>query len=766
MNETMLQGLRESRAILEALPVGLAIYDEDRRMVLTNAAYCEALGLPPGTFRPASALEDNLRLLAYRGIFGPGDPEQQVSVLLAQDMTVERRVRRRHPDGRTFEAQSVPLGNGAVMECIVNTTSLVAMRDEAEMAVARIHMALSSLRIGLAVFGPDRRLGLHNRRFTELLGLSSPSLAPGTPFTDVLQIMQARDEYAGFEGDLFLASQLSFDRSRPANFRRQRANGQVIDIQSDPLPDGGWTMAVSDISALARAEDEARRRAGMLDGIVRHIPHGISVYGPDRKLTMLNAAYAQVMHGAPVSVGDSLESVIRRRSDAGEYGPGNPDEIFRRQMANDPAIPQLRRRRRPTGQTIDVRTAPLPDGGHMSVVTDVTSLVTAETELARRADTMAAMLANIRHGIILWDSDHRIVASNPVTADLLGAEPGFIVPGRTLEELIDSALMRGNLGDGSTGRSIAASLRSRDRSRSHQDQRYTRTGRVLEVRSDPTPDGGFVTTYTDVTSIRQAEEALQIAKTAAEAANAAKSRFLAAMSHELRTPLMAVIGNSDAISRAAADEIGRATRQALPPGSMNPGTIADAADEVNAAGRRLLSMIDTILDVARLEAGRFDLSDDFVDIGQLVRVCVRQSDSAAAAAEVMLTAELPTDMPAVRGDERRLRQALHHLVTNAVRFTHATGSVSIGTSMDENGNLLLQVTDTGIGIAEEDLDRVFEPFTQLDTTMTEPLTGAGLGLYVSRALMRAHGGDLLLQSRPGAGTTATILLPAARVVPF
>ncbi len=770
MNHLVLQGLEESRAILEAMPVGLEIYDEDRRLVMSNAAYAEALGLSPGTFRPGSALADNLRVMAYRGVFGPGDPEEQAAQLAIQDVSVERRVRRRHPDGRTFEAHYRPLGHGAHMVCVVNTTSHTAMRDEAETAVARIHMAMASLRIGLAVFGPDRRLGLHNRRFTELLGLSSPSLAPGTPFTDVLQIMQVRDEYAGLEGDLFLASQMSFDRSRPASFRRQRGNGQVIDIQSDPLPDGGWTMTVSDISALARAEDDARRRAGMLDGIVRHIPHGIAVYGPDKRVTMLNAAYSQIMQGAPIAVGDTLEEVIRRRAEQGEYGPGAPDEQFRRQMSlADPSRPTVRRRTRPVGGTIDVRTAPLPDGGYMSVVTDVSSLIAAEVESARNADAMTAMLANIRHGIILWDRDHRIVASNPIASDLLAAPAGLMVPGRTLEETIESALIRGNLGDGAIGRTTAHSLRTRDRSKSHQDQRYTSTGRVLEVRSDPTPDGGFVTTYTDVTTIREAEEALRLAKTAAESANAAKSRFLAAMSHELRTPLSTIINQADAIARAATDKMDRVSRKTMPPGSMDPSPILEAAEEINGAGRKLLSMIDTILDVARLEAGRFELSDDLVDMSQLIRACVRQADASAAAAEVALSTRLPDLMPAVRGDERRLRQSLNHLVANAVKFTHAMGEVTIGMHQDPaTGDLQLLVSDTGVGIPGADLDRVFEPFTQLDTAEDRSggrFTGTGLGLYVSRALLRAHGGDLTLRSAPGQGTTAIMQIPGARVIP-
>ena len=496
---------------------------------------------------------------------------------------------------------------------------------------------------------------------------------------------------------------------------------------------------------------QAQRRADLLDSILFHIPHGIAVYGPDRRLTLLNAAYRVIMAGAPVEIGDTLEDVLRRRSYGGEFGPGNPSDIFAEQLKFDPSKPQFRRRQRPNGMTIDVRTTPLPDGGHMNVVTDVTSLATAETELAYRATSMAAMLANIRHGIVLWDQQQRIVACNAVAEHLLLAPPGLLVPGRSLMEVIKSAQERGNLGVGQVGIDTAVRLSEQDRSKSHQDQRLTRTGRVLEVRTDPTPEGGFVTTYTDVTTIREAEAALQQARHAAESANTAKSRFLAAMSHELRTPLNTVIASSELIKRAS---------------GSGPSHILDAAEAAHAAGRQLMSMIDTILDVARLEAGRFEMSEDQVDLGLLVRGCMRQSDASAAAAEVSLSADLPEGLPGIRGDKRRLRQALQHLVTNAVKFTGAGGKVSITAQRDGSaGDLVLKVSDTGIGIAEADLDRVFEPFSHAETGPNRRFPGSGLGLYVSRALMRAHGGELLLQSRPGEGTTAAMHIPVDRLLP-
>lgn len=737
-------------AVLDALPVGICVYDGHKRFVRANPAYYDGIGLPHGTLRPGSGFEENMRMLMLRGLFGASDPERELNEVLRHDLASPFHARRHHPDGRHFSHVHTPLPDGGHVLSVVELTSISALRDEAERAVARLHLGLGALRIGLAVFGPDLRLTFDNRRFRELLGLPSDGLQPGMGFAELLQLIQDRDTFSGISGQGFKAEQLAVDRRLPFGTRHMRATGQVLDLQSDPLPDGGWILTVSDVSALAGAEDEARRRAGLLDSLVQRIPHGIVVFGPDKRVAMVNAAYRAIMAGAPAEVGELREDIMLRQSASGEYGPGDPIEVYARQLSFDVTRPTVRRRQRPNGTTIDIRTAPLPDGGYMTVITDVTSLIAAETELARRAETMGAMLANIRHGIVLWDRDQRIVAFNAVAEQMILAPPGLLVPGRTLEELIQSAHDRGNLGVGQVALDSAARLRGLDRSRSHQDQRLTRTGRVLEVRTDPTPDGGFVTTYTDVTSIRQAEEALHQARRSAESANTAKSRFLAAMSHELRTPLNTVIASAEAIMRGTS--------------GLEHRHVLAAAEAAQTSGRQLLSMIDTILDVARLEAGRFDLADDQVDVSRLVRACVRQSDAAAAAAEVHLEVELAAGLPIIRGDERRLRQALHHLVANAVKFTDAGGLARITAHNDADGDLLLRVADTGIGIAEADLDRVFEPFAQVDQ-QHQRFPGTGLGLYVSRALMRAHGGELLLRSRPGEGTTATMRIPAERLLP-
>jgi signal transduction histidine kinase len=740
-------------SVFAAMPVGVAYVDRHRRIMMMNAAFRDSLGLPADAFPPGTPVEDAVRATAHRGVYGPGDPESQVQAVMAPDRSRPGRLRRRVFQGRSFDLYNSPLPDGSYVVTAIETTGLLAARASAEQAVAQTATAIQTLRVGLAAFRPDGTLLFFNPRFTELLAVPSDRIAagtsPGTSLPDLLALMADSDEYAGADGQAFLAEQRSANRGVPFAVRRLRGDGTVIDVVSDPLPEGGWTIMVSDISRLVRAESEAQRRARLLDSILAAVPHGICVYGADRRVALFNQAYTQVMAGAPLAVGDHLIDVIRKRAAVGEYGPGEAEAIYAQQMAFDISRPQMRRRRRPDGTTIDVRTAPLPDGGHISVVTDITALVNAEAEIARRAEELSVMLANIQHGILLWGPDKRLRASNAAAADLLGHPPGLLTAGRSEAEVHENMVQRGEWGGGAQAHAIAQALRERDRSVPYSRQMTTRAGRVLQMRSAPIPDGGWVSTFTDISEEHAAEETLRRAKEAAEAANQAKSRFLATMSHELRTPLNVVIGFSDALLREA--------------GQADPGRTTEFAQQINAAGRQLLGLINIILDVARIESGRFDLASEWVDIARVVRTAIRQADPAAQAAEITVTAEVAPKLPPLRSDERRLVQALGQLLSNAIKFTDAGGSVTVSAERDATGDLLLRVRDTGIGIPAADLERVFEPFTQLDSTLSRRYQGAGLGLYIARALIAGHGGTLVLHSRPSEGTTAEIRLPASRL---
>ena len=383
-------------------------------------------------------------------------------------------------------------------------------------------------------------------------------------------------------------------------------------------------------------------------------------------------------------------------------------------------------------------------------MTDITSVTQAKDPLAHHAAEPDVMLASTRYGVLLWSTDRCLLASNTMAATLLGAPANLLAPGRSLDHVVDDLLEAGVLGGGAPAEAVARNAKLCDRTRASLARFATSTGRILEVRSDPVPDGGFVIILTDVTEPVHTQTELLRAKEAAEAANEAKSRFLAAMSHELRTPLNAVIGFSDLLLR----EVGVAERSG----------IAEFAQAINDAGRSLLGLVNAVLDVARLESGRFDFSAGRVDLLRLVRSCLRQSDAAAQAAEITLISTLPSVLPPVRGDERRLAQVLNQLLSNALRFTPAGGNVTVSGKVEPGGELVLTVTDTGIGIPANEIERVFEPFTQLDGTLARRSPGAGLGLYLARALIAGHGGRLSLMSRVGEGSIAEIRLPADRLV--
>jgi signal transduction histidine kinase len=736
--------------VFDAIPVGLGLVDSDNRIILMNRAFRASLELPLDAFPPGTRVADAIRASALRGVYGPGDPDAQVAAIMAADRRHPGRLRRRTFRGRTFDLFNTPLPDGGYIVSAVETTALLTARADAESALAQTATALATLRIGLAVFDSQRCLLLANPRFAALLALPPDRLVAGFTFDGMLALMETRDEFAGSEGAAFIDSLRGNAPGVPWICRRQRADGRLTDVMFDPLPDGGFAISVSDVTPQARAEDEAKRRARLLDLVLLNVPHGICVYGPDHRVAMFNDTYNKVMEGAPLAVGDSLADVIRRRAEAGEYGDGPPDMVFTEQMAHDIGRPQMRRRVRPNGTAIDVRTAPLPDGGHISVVTDISALVQAEAELRQRATDMATMLDNIHHGIMLWGPDKHLVASNPVVANLLDLPPGLLVPGRAEAEVIAVMSRIGQFGSAGEGTDQASQLMTIDRSIPFGREIITLSGRRLYVQSNPAPGGGWISIFTDVTQMREAESELRRAKELAEAANQAKSRFLATMSHELRTPLNAIIGYSDALGRESGD--------------VRAELVAEYSGQINEAGKQLLSLINIILDVARIESGRFEPNAEIVDITKAILTARRYADSAAQAGEVTVELKLPPDLPWLRGDERRITQALSQILSNAVKFTRAGGNVTVEAGLTPAMDMFVSVADTGIGIPETELERVFEPFIQLDGSLSRRYPGAGLGLFTARAVVAAHGGHLRLDSRSGEGTTAHIVFPGSRIL--
>jgi len=268
------------------------------------------------------------------------------------------------------------------------------------------------------------------------------------------------------------------------------------------------------------------------------------------------------------------------------------------------------------------------------------------------------------------------------------------------------------------------------------------------------PDGNTAQLFgalQDVTDLKQHEQELIEAKNEAELANRSKGEFLTNMSHELRTPLNAIIGFSQVIR----DQLF----------GSDQARYVDYARDIHESGLLLLELINDILDVSKLEAGKHVLYEEELAIGDVVNVCLNIMKSRAAEGAVKLSASGFDALPRVWAEERGMKQVLLNLLSNAVKFTPRNGTVKIEGGLTKDGEVKIAVVDTGIGIPPDVLPHLFRPFRQGDNSISRQFGGSGLGLAISHRLVELHSGRIEVESEPGKGTTITITLPAERVIP-
>ena len=275
----------------------------------------------------------------------------------------------------------------------------------------------------------------------------------------------------------------------------------------------------------------------------------------------------------------------------------------------------------------------------------------------------------------------------------------------------------------------------------------------VEMRCRPldqvshSPDSEVVAVMRDVTDRKLQEQALDLARSAAEAADAAKTRFLATMSHELRTPLNAIIGFSEMIVQEQSLMLDAARR-------------GEYAQLINDSGQHLLSVVNGILDMSKMEIGNFEITPEpFAPRAALLNCCNLLALKAREGG-VDLVTDAPQDLPLMTGDPRAFKQIVLNLVSNAIKFTERGGRVTAAAEVD-GSRLVLRVADTGVGIAADDLKRIGDPFFQAGKTYQRRHEGTGLGLSIVKSLVGLHAGEITVQSKIDEGTTVTVALPLA-----
>jgi PAS domain S-box-containing protein len=535
-----------------------------------------------------------------------------------------------------------------------------------------------------------------------------------------------------------------------------RLSGHILEKDGEKFI---WSGA-EDITEQKQAEDELKNYREHLEELVEertqelatqksiiektmnNIAQGVVMYDKDLKLLAVNDQYSDIV-GIP-------DDVIKQASSYDEFILYTSEVLLNEPERSEEVIEQAKSKETfaylilfPDGKIVEINHFPIKEGGAVRTFTDVTDREDTTQQLESQKSIIEKTMNNIAQGVVMYDKDLKLLAINDQYADMVNIPDDVLKHATSYPELIDYV--------------YDVILKKPERINEIIEQAkskkplvyliYFPDGKIVEIQHVPIQKGGAVRTFTDVTDRKKAEQEMRNAKEAAETANQAKSTFLTNMSHELRTPLNAVLGFSELMARDS--ETNQKQYETL--------------NVINRSGKHLLGLINDVLDMSKIEAGHIKLEPEPVDLHLLLNNMSDMFKQRAETKALQFSQELTDSLPQyVSLDTAKLRQVLINLLGNAVNFTHA-GMIILRADAKKidvgQWCLCFEVEDTGIGIPDDELETVFEPFVQSSHSPNKH-QGTGLGLAISRQFIELMGGVLTVKSAVGKGSVFRFEIPA------